>query len=186
MKRRTMSAVYIEEKQKNTRGDETQRLDCMAMLLAQMKMIYIYIRWKAKPTILFPAARGNRILEKKSASLVIYISVGYSEFFLFLQPASTYSCQILLDTPSLIFRAYIVYFIDYVIQSMYRRRSSCYIMYTIYTLNVSITNRATSAPIRKIYSLLSEKKTMTLMSTLLPLLQAVLKCRYQDSVEMKA
>jgi hypothetical protein len=141
---------------------------------------------KSEANYIVPSRTRQSDIGKISASLVIYISVGYSEFFLFLQPASTYSCQILLDTPSLIFRAYIVYFIDYVIQSMYRRRSSCYIMYTIYTLNVSITNRATSAPIRKIYSLLSEKKTMTLMSTLLPLLQAVLKCRYQDSVEMKA
>lgn len=109
MKRRTMSVVYIEEKQKNTRGDETQRLDCMAMLLAQMKMIYIYTM-KSEANYIVPSRTRQSDIGKISASLVIYISVGYSEFFLFLQPASTYSCQILLlDTPSLIFLAHSIF-----------------------------------------------------------------------------
>lgn len=70
-----MSVVYIEEKQKNTRGDQTQRLDCMAMLLAQMKMIYIYTM-KSEANYIVPSRTRQSDIGKISASLVIYISVG--------------------------------------------------------------------------------------------------------------
>ena len=137
---------------KRTQGDETKRLDCVVMLLAQTKMIY-----DEKRSQLHCSHRMRQSDIRKSVSC---ITVGYSQFLV-----SAARLNIFLSDASIHFVPYfscIVYFIDYVMQS-YRwyaqALSSCYIMYTI--LNVSITNRAASAPIREIRS--SSRKTMTLV-----------------------